>query len=332
MIEVGLAHRPRVVGLIHHEHAEPVAGVQHGLADRVVRAPERVEPGLLEQLHAPFVRAGDGRRADDTVVVVDAGAAQLDRLAVDPQSVVGIELERADPEGNARFIADTGGVPDGDRRSVERRRIDAPQSGTLDVQPLTLGRGLARQHGHPGGSDRHRVAAAVAHLGDDIDGAGRQALVLDDGGDLDDRAFGVDVGRGHHPDPVQGDMDQVADDQVGVTADAGARVPAGILGNPALDPNLVVGAVPQEVVGLHGERGVARGTLPGEIAVEVDHRLAVDALELQRDPLAAMLLRQMERLLVRIDAGEERRRRITRGVRVAITLDHGVVRERDRLE
>jgi hypothetical protein len=40
----------------------------------------------------------------------------------------------------------------------------------------------------------------------------------------------------------------------------------------------------------------------------------------------------MERLLVRIDAGEERRRRITRGVRVAITLDHGVVRERDRLE
>ena len=48
----GLGPRPDVGQLVHHEHAVPVARVEHRAAHRVVRAAQGVEAGLLEQPHA----------------------------------------------------------------------------------------------------------------------------------------------------------------------------------------------------------------------------------------------------------------------------------------
>ena len=54
-------------------------------------AADGVEPGRLEQLDAALLGPVDRRRAERPVVVVDAGAAQLDRLTVDPQAALGVE-------------------------------------------------------------------------------------------------------------------------------------------------------------------------------------------------------------------------------------------------
>ena len=86
VVEVALGRGPHVERLVHDQHAEAVAGVKHRLAHRVVGHPDRVEAGVLEYLDAAFLGAGEGRRAEDPVVVVDAGAAQLHGLAVDPQA------------------------------------------------------------------------------------------------------------------------------------------------------------------------------------------------------------------------------------------------------
>ena len=91
---------------VHDEHAEPVAGVEHRPAHRVVRAAERVEPGLFQELDPALFCAGDGRRAEHAVVVVDARAAEFDRLAVDPQAASGVESQRADPEGNRLVLVE----------------------------------------------------------------------------------------------------------------------------------------------------------------------------------------------------------------------------------
>ena len=76
-----------------------VARVEHRAPHRVVRAAQRVEAGRLEQTHPPILRVGDRDRAERPVVVVDARAAQLHRLAVDPQTLLRIQLQATDAEG-----------------------------------------------------------------------------------------------------------------------------------------------------------------------------------------------------------------------------------------
>ncbi len=83
VVVVVLLLGPHVERLVHDEHPEAIAGVEHLAAHRVVRAAQRVEPRVLEDLHPSFVGARDGRSTDHAVVMVDARAAQLDRLAVD---------------------------------------------------------------------------------------------------------------------------------------------------------------------------------------------------------------------------------------------------------
>ena len=131
VVEGALALGPHVEGLVHDQHAEPVAGVQHGRAERVVGAADRVEPGVLEQLDAALLGAGDRRRAEDAVVVVDARAAQLDGLAVDPQPVLGVEPQRPDAEGAVASSSSGFAVASGETvAGVERRCVRLHSDGS----------------------------------------------------------------------------------------------------------------------------------------------------------------------------------------------------------
>ena len=79
VVVAGLGLVPHVERLVHDDHPEPVAGVEHRVAHRVVGAADRVEAGGLEQLDPTLVGTIDRRRTERAVVVVDARAAEIDR-------------------------------------------------------------------------------------------------------------------------------------------------------------------------------------------------------------------------------------------------------------
>ena len=109
VVVVHLGFGPHVEGLVHHQHAEAVARVEHPPAHRVVRAAQGVEAGVLQDLDAAFVGPRDGRRADHAIVVVDARPAELNCFAIDAQAALGVDLNRADAKGRGLAV-DLGAV------------------------------------------------------------------------------------------------------------------------------------------------------------------------------------------------------------------------------
>ena len=115
---------PHVERLVHDEHAETVARVEQRLARRMVRAADGVEARRLQDLDAALVGALDRRRPDHAVVVMDARAAEVHDLTVDPQAPSRVELQRPDPEGRLVTVhLDAVDVTDHDPARVQGRRI-----------------------------------------------------------------------------------------------------------------------------------------------------------------------------------------------------------------
>ncbi len=78
---------PDVRQFIHHQHAQLVAGVQHRLAHRVVRAADAVKTRRLHLFAAAFLRPIKRRRPDNAIVMVNAGAAQVHFLAIEAKTI-----------------------------------------------------------------------------------------------------------------------------------------------------------------------------------------------------------------------------------------------------
>ena len=99
---------PHIDVFVHHIHAEAVAGVQQRLAAGVVRRTDGVVAVLFEKFD--LARGGEGMldRAEDAVVVMDAGAAQDDALAVDAEAVLGVALDLTDAEALFAHVAAEG--------------------------------------------------------------------------------------------------------------------------------------------------------------------------------------------------------------------------------
>ena len=95
---VGLGGVPAVERLIHHIHAKAVAGIQQGAARGVMGTAHGVVARLLHNADAAFLGIGKAAGPQNAVVVVDAPAAQLDRLAVDAQARLGAPCQCADAE------------------------------------------------------------------------------------------------------------------------------------------------------------------------------------------------------------------------------------------
>ena len=114
VVVADLGAEPGVGQLVHDEHPVPVARAQQGAGCRVVGAADRVVAALLEDADAAVVRGVEGVRADDAVVVVDAGAAELDRRAVDAQAAACVDRDRCGCRSPPRRC-----------RSATRRPIDS---------------------------------------------------------------------------------------------------------------------------------------------------------------------------------------------------------------
>ena len=259
-----------------------------------------LKPGRLEHLDAALLRARDRRGSQQPVVVVDAGAAQVHRLAVDAQAVLRVELQRPDPEaacaprratrvavGHGRLQPCTGRA---------RPRSTAPASATYSRSRATS---LAPGSSVTGAEPLATTAPPASRISrGDPDGAGRARLVLDRRRDRDDRALGIDVGR-RDPHAVERDVHQLGDDQSSCRGRSPPRCTSGESWCARACTWMVFGfAVAQVRVGLDVEVRVAVRALRRELAVDGDHRVAVHALELERDALVAVLLRHVERLRV----------------------------------
>ena len=293
-------------------------------------AADRVEPGVLQQLDASFLRTADGRGAEDPVVVMDARTAEFDGLAVDPEPVLGIEPELTDPEAAGDLILDLGSLDDRSSSQVERRCFDIPQRRLGNVDPLPNDDALA-------GPDRGG-RAAFCYLGavrtvdasDDGDGSGVETVVAHRDPRSHDCALLVDVGGGDL-EPAVLDVGEAGDDQAGVSVDAGAGVPPGIVVRSRIDPDRVGCSVAEVRVEGDRESGIAVRALAGEHAVDEDHRVTINAFEFDRDLLVREVgwnvegLRVLEDTTGKIGVSPSRGRVLGAGKR-----DHRIVGERDR--
>ena len=155
--------------------------------------------------------------------------------------------------------------------------------------------GGALRGGLPGGPVRVTATATVAAAG---------PLVGDVGVHLDGRVAGAErggqAGRGHEG-AVPRHVDRAGGDQVDVAEDAVAGVPAAarlLVGRA--DRDHVLG----DAVGVHqagqvvAEAGIGVGVVAEQLAVQVHVRVAVHAVELDRDPLAGQGSGQREVLAV----------------------------------
>ncbi|MNC03620.1 hypothetical protein D3C75_510330 [compost metagenome] len=123
------------VRLVHHVEAEPVTqSIELGMVG-VVGAAHRVEVVLL---HQPQILLHGGRghhMAQGGIVFVAIGAANEQRLAVDPQQAA-LDLHR--PKTHVMGLALDGLVllvQQGQGQSIQMRRLGAPLVGSRDLQP-----------------------------------------------------------------------------------------------------------------------------------------------------------------------------------------------------
>ena len=117
-------HLPR---LAHHHHAHAVAAFHPLRRGHIVRGAHRVAAHLAQHPQPEPLQPVRHRRAHSGMVLVVAGALNLQRFAVEEESLVGIEDRgahaKADPLGIARLAARL----HRHNRRVEIRRIHRPQ-------------------------------------------------------------------------------------------------------------------------------------------------------------------------------------------------------------
>ena len=245
---------------------EAVAGVEHRPAHRVVRAADGVEAGRLQQLDPALLGAVDGGRAERSVVVVDARAAEVDRLAVDAEAPVGRRgrgsgCRRSSSSSSMHLVAVEQRRP-GSGRGTGRRRPTAAGRRTNSRRRTVTSR--RRGSVVTGASSAATTAAVgVEHLDAERAAAGGRRLVAHHGRDGHDRAVVVDLGRA--------DVEAVGR-RGGPVPPASSHtfrwMPAPVYQRlsswAGLDPDLVVAAGAEQVVDRHREPGVAVGPVAGD--------------------------------------------------------------------
>src|SRR6266849_203025 len=93
-----LGRFPPVERLIDHQHAEPVAGVQERGRRRIVAATNRVKTIRLHQFDPTLFGPINSNRTQRSIVMVQATAPQLKRLAIDAKTLYRVYFDLPDPE------------------------------------------------------------------------------------------------------------------------------------------------------------------------------------------------------------------------------------------
>ena len=89
------AHLP---GLAHHHHAHAIAGLNQFRRRHIVRGANAVASHALQYTDTERLQAVRHGRANPGVILVIACALNFDRLAVQEETVIGIETEERTPK------------------------------------------------------------------------------------------------------------------------------------------------------------------------------------------------------------------------------------------
>ena len=192
---------------------EPVAGVEHRRRRGVVRRRIALKPASLSSAIRRSSARADRGGAERAVVAVHAGAAQQDRLAVDPQTLARVDGHGPDAEGRHDVV-----VPRGRRASRAEPVSTAGSVAVYSDGESTLHRAGSGRYRRwrttavrPGASvsgvasPSTRAPAGSATSVVTVTRRGGQAAVGDRGGDLDHRLVVLDP-DGRHPDAVGHDV------------------------------------------------------------------------------------------------------------------------------
>ena len=291
---------PHVHILIQYHHAQLVTGVQDGLADGIVGGADRIVPGLFQQLDLPPLGERMARRAQHTVVMVDARAQQDHALAIDAEATLCVHLYGPDTETHLLHI-----LPAGQATHAKMRSCRAPQRRVRDLQ-LHRSRGLPAQQHFAAGEDfrAHHGGFAGAEVHPDPPGLPVQGA---DGDALRDDVLFRQADQRHGP----------------VDARAGVPAGGGLLRVAGDDPDGVLPGSHR-----HLEAEVAVGVRRHGLAVQRHLRPVVHPLEFQ----VRRVLRGGEGLLVHIVPGRKEAGVGAAGAVLHPGLgEHGVVGEGDGL-
>ena len=273
-----LADRPHVERLVQHEKTEPVAGVQHLDARRVVRCAHGVRAHLLQELQLALERACVGGRAERAGVRMLADAAQLQVAAVEEQPLLRAERDRPHAEGLAVDIHLPVDGGHAHLQHVEVRIVHVPEMHVADdAAPVRERRDGARPV-EDGAGDRARAAGDLhvrRHLG-----------VLAPHG----------AAHGHAP-RVDVDLRREREPHAAVEAAAVVPAPAPLAVLQA-HRQMLPRARHERVRRVHAERDEAERPLADLPSVDVDGRQRHRAAEVEVDLPAPLRLRHREVALV----------------------------------
>ena len=284
---------PDVGELVHHVDAQLVAGPQQRLAHGMVGAADGIIAGLFELPHPALFSVAEGRGAQGAAVVVDAAAPQLDHLAVDPQAVLGVQLQLADAEGVGIDVAHFAAVIERGADGVEIGVVLVPEVRLLHIHSAAQLLALVGHHRDRRLDLGDHVAVGIQHL---VDHTG-----------IDDLAAGVDHGNRHLQDrqavvqilggdagALAGHMEGAAHIDLHIAVNAAAGVPAagrrGVLHHDLQD--VLAGF---EIVGeVHVVVAVAIVAQAHVSVIAVYGGHLIDAFKLNPHILICPFLRQLE--------------------------------------
>ena len=264
IVVLGLVDVPVVDILIHHQHSLRIAGVQQGLGAGVVGRADGIVAVFFQDAHLAAHSVRVAHRAQQAVVVVDAGTLQNDPAAVEQQTLPA-PGKAADAKAGAGHVGAKGGL-----QGVELRVLRGPKGRFRQAQP----------HRHTGfGSGFGQHSGAIQYL--QLHGAGSTG----GSGDLHLRRV-----NGHcaHPQTVQQQMPGRAGPQGNRAVYARAGIPAavGLVGVAGDHLQHIFGIKGQFAGQVHRTIGVSVGVEGQLFAVEPDLGVVVHALKLQGKGLA----------------------------------------------
>ena len=137
IVVFGLMHGPGIYILIHHQHAQTVAGIQHGFGAGVMGTPEGIVAILLMDPYFTFLCLRESAGAKRAIIMMDTGAAKDHSLSVDGHTLPGIPRKGTDTEGLFCHI-----LSELHAGRVQMRMIRAPELCPRDIQKEDCFRGV----------------------------------------------------------------------------------------------------------------------------------------------------------------------------------------------
>ena len=132
VVHAGLLLAPHIERLVHDQHADAVTHLEQRQRGRVVGDAHGVEAGLFEQRELALLSRRERRRAQHAVIVMDAAAAHLQGLAVQPEAVNRVGFDGADAERRLRLVGQNAVRADFGLERVERGGVNVPQLRMID--------------------------------------------------------------------------------------------------------------------------------------------------------------------------------------------------------